>query len=428
MFPPRSITQALMIFLAMTWVVSAAEQSPPAPLDLQACFELAVLQSETLGLAREEIEKAQAQYLEALGGMLPRISVGAEQRWQDPSESRGNNGNTRRSGERDTFEATVSLRQTLFSGFRDFHTLAARSAGKQAVAGDLARARQLLYLDTADLFYQLSAAESSLRLLDEERQALLSRVEEIERRIALGRSRSGDRLLARADLAEVLVSFEQTQGVVSATRELLAFLTGRPAAEIRIQDSTPFPQPDRLERYVQNALSRPDIRAALERTRQSERDLSARKGEFLPTVNLDAGFTPASAPRADNDWNIALTMEIPLFEGGITRARVKEGKALVRQAEINLQLAERTAKTEVRTAYNDFLAKSMEVVRLQELAAVSGQNLEVQRRDYERGIASNLDVLTALRQYHRARRGLAMAEAAARNTLVRLAVASGETP
>ena len=39
---------------------------PPGPFDLQTCFELAVLRSETLGMKEEDIRVAQARYWQAV--------------------------------------------------------------------------------------------------------------------------------------------------------------------------------------------------------------------------------------------------------------------------------------------------------------------------------------------------------------------------
>src|SRR3989344_916908 len=48
---------------------------PPGPFDLQPCFELAVLRSETLVMRQEDVRVAQARYWQAVGAVLPKVHL-----------------------------------------------------------------------------------------------------------------------------------------------------------------------------------------------------------------------------------------------------------------------------------------------------------------------------------------------------------------
>ncbi|HYE74904.1 MAG TPA: TolC family protein, partial [Blastocatellia bacterium] len=171
---------------------------------------------------------------------------------------------------------------------------------------------------------------------------------------------------------------------------------------------------------------RPDVIAALYARKSAEKQLSAAKGEHWPTISAEGNYYLKQNPDSDRDWNVLLTFDLPLFEGGIIEARVRERKALLRSSELNLDLIRRTAVREVRTAYNDFIASAAQVVRLQETVKLTTENYRVQSEDYTRGVVNRLEVLQALQQMHQARRQLQDAQIAAQNQLVRLHVAAGE--
>jgi outer membrane protein TolC len=288
------------------------------------------------------------------------------------------------------------------------------------------RTRQTLYLDVADVFYQIVSYEKDLVILEKLAQALTDRVNELERRVKLGKSRASEVLTAETDLSDAKVTVESVRGLLGASRELAAFLTGVPTAQLKLKEQKPFPQVEAMEAYLQESGERPDVLAAAQRERAAQRTLSVAKGEHLPSASVEANYFARDEPRSKRDWNIFLTIDIPIFEGGAIEARVRENKALVRQSELDLSQLQRTADKDVRTAYNNFVASVAQYVRLQELVKTAEQTYEVQRQDYARGVSSNLDVLNALQQYQQAARRLLSTEMDARVNLVRLHVAAGK--
>ena len=411
---------------------------PPGPFDLQICFELAVLRSETLGMKEEDIRVAEARYWQAVGSVLPKIHLMASEQWQNKSggsrssvfggsfDSGSSTGDfSSGGGSSDRFNSRINVKQPLFNGFREFNAAAAGKADIEARRHDKERSFQLLYLDVADVFYQILMYEGDLRVLGEIRDALDRRVGELEKRVSLGKSRPGELLAAKSDIAETQVTVEQIRGLLGASRELLSFLTGVPAAALKLADAKSLPTAEAVEIYLRNTGERPDILAAIEAERSARRQLSAAKSGHWPTISAEGNYYLKEHPESDREWNIFLTFDLPLFEGGVIEARVTEQKALVRSSELNLGQLRRTADKDVKTAYNNFISSMAQVASLKEAEKVTAQNFEIQSRDYELGIVANLDVLDALRQKNEASRRLLDAEMDARVNLIRLHVAAG---
>lgn len=415
---------------------------PPGPFDLQTCFELSVLRSETLGMKEEDIRIAQAQYWQAVSAILPKVHLLVSESLRNKSGSGGGSSgviDTSGSGDTqffgsgggsrpDSFSSRINVKQPIFSGFREFNAGQAAGASVRARTHDRRRANQLLYLDVADVFYQCLMYEGDLRILSSVQKTLRDRIVELEKWVKLGKSRTGELLMAQSDLAGSQVIVEQTKGLLGASRELLAFLTGVPAAALKLEDKTPFPKSEAVEAYLRGTGERSDILAAIEMERSARKQLSAVKGEHWPTINAEGNYYLKQSPDRDQEWNIFLTFDLPIFEGGIIESRVSEQKALVRQSQLSLEQLRRTADKDVRVAYNNFIAAAAQVLRLKEATSISKENFRVQSEDYKLGIVTNLDVLAALRQMYDQRQKLLDAEMEARINLVRLHVAAGETP
>jgi outer membrane protein len=288
--------------------------------------------------------------------------------------------------------------------------------------------RQLLYQDVADMFYQTLAEERQLRIAGENVETLQRRVQELERRVELGKSRPAEQLQARADWLDSRAQREELVGALTASRELLAFLTRVPADRLKLRDDSPLPEPGVLRDWIQHAMGRPDLQAARDNERASQKAIDATVAEYSPTVSVSGSYTPYADPKAERDWSAMLTVDMPIFEGHITAARIKERKAQLRQRQLDLAMLERSSMKEVRAAHARFISAAAELERLREFEAVAIENMEAQKADYERGAASNLDYLTAVNRMHQAKIRLAGGESRARTLWARLICAAGETP
>ncbi|NUN93212.1 MAG: TolC family protein [Verrucomicrobiae bacterium] len=405
----------------------AAVPPRPGPYDLLTCYELAVLRSETLGMKEEEVRVAEARYWQAVGGILPQVrSITSEDLQNAPGAQASGETSQGSSFGKDRFSTRLRATQPLFQGFREFNAAAAARANTESLRQSARRFRQTLYREVAGVFYQTRSHEGDLRILGDIEAALRERIEELDKRVRLGKSRSSELLTARTDLANVGVLIEQARGLLGASRELLAFLTGLRADALTLKETQQLPGPVALEDYLRHTGERSDILAAISAERAAARQLSAAKGEFWPAISVTGDYYLNQHPDRARKWEISLTCELPIFDGGILAAKVSEQKARLRASTLNLDQIRRDAEREVRTAYNDFISSLARWLRLEETCRIAAQAWEMQKKDYRQGVSSNLDVLNALRQMHEARRNRHDAEMAMRANLVRLHVAAGD--
>jgi len=403
---------------------------PGGYLDLERCYELALLRMESVGLSEEDIRVAQARYWQAVGAALPSLKVIGEQAiYNDRLASFGVNSaggpgldidNTPRS-------ARVSLKVPLFSGLRDIET--AKAARSEIAGARLTRTRLLqnLYLDVAESFYQVLQYEDDLAILADIEKTLTERVADQERRVRLGKSRESELIQSRNALVQARVTVERTRGLLASSRELLLFYIGLPSGQLQLRDTAP-PPPHRLTLadYLDKTGQRPDILASIEAGRSARAQLSAAKGEHWPNISFEGNYYAYDSDNIQTgEWNGFLTVEIPLFEGGSIEARVNENKALFARSQLDLSLLQREAVRDVRTAWSNFHSTLAELARLEEATATAQANYQAQLADYELGVVNSLDVLEALRTLHDTRRDHATARHTLRLDLIKLHVAAG---
>jgi len=403
----------------------------PHALDLQTCFQLTAVRDDSLKISMYDIYVAQAQLSQSLAALWPTFTATNQQQFLHYRNSGGNSisilGNSTVSGNRNyTSQSHVTMNYTLFNGGQNWNTIGANDAAIAAKRETLARNYQTIYQDVAQAFYDVLEYDGDMVIQADLIDALKARVDDLQDRVKLGRSRPAELLQAQTDLANAKVTYEQQRGSVNAAEETLAFYIGLPAGTFTLKDTQKLPSAAQLEAYLARSGSRPDVLSQLESLRQAERNASAAEGELLPTITANGDFLSSQDP-ASNQIDATMTLEasLPIFDGGLIIGQIHEKKELVRQSRLNVEQLKRTADEDTRTAYANFEASIAQVLVLREAAQLAAKNFEAQIDDYRRGVVSNLDVLTSLQDYQNARLGLHNANMQARLNLINLHVAAG---
>ncbi|MCC7299741.1 MAG: TolC family protein [Verrucomicrobia bacterium] len=401
------------LFLAVTglFLLFAVPSSRAAEINLSTAYELALAKSESLQISVAEWRAAEARYRQAIGAVWPEVSAKGDTKWNPDSDSR---------------RAGVSASWIVFDGFRNARAANARQADSLARSLDTEHARLLLYEDVADVFYQIRSFQNQRESAQEQIKALESRAAELERRIKLGRSKQSDLLTTLSQIAEVKITIEQLNQSCAASLELLAFMTGQPASSLQVVDQTPLPAVDQVDKYLMAATGRSDIKAGEAGVEASRFDMQAAKSDRAPKVTLDGNSYLYRDPQTQNEWDIVLSVEIPLFDKGRRSARIAEASQQLRISELRLAELQRSSERDVRQAYQSLFYELKQWSELQAAIGVSSDTLALLQKDYELGRVNNLDVLSATVQYWALRRREAALANQLRADMIHLHVAAGK--
>lgn len=403
MFSPALATAGLTLLLV-------AGSAAAGELTLAGAYALAVAKSESIGMAEAEWSAAEARYRQAVGAMWPEVTA---------------RGETTRAGDTSATRAGLGVGWTVFNGFRNARTADARRQEGLAQSNAVERARQLLYEDVADVFFQVLSCRAQRAASEEQLKTLAARSAELDRRLQLGLAKRSDLLATSNQAAEVRLALAELDQSHAAAAELLGFLTGRDAADLQPCDRSPLPDPGRVETYLAAVDGRADLRAGEALVAAAAAEAAAARAERLPRVTLDGTASPLRDPEEQDEWDLTLRVELPLFDGGTRTAKGAERWALSRVSELRLAGLRRSARLDVRQAYQAVYYGLRQWAELQAAIAVATETLAVVRKDYELGRVNNLEVLSASFQLW----GLRLREAARaqqlRAGLVHLHVAAG---
>ena len=221
---------------------------------------------------------------------------------------------------------------------------------------------------------------------------------------------------------------ELTRSQEATAGQLLGFLTGLERVETtEPSDIVPPPTMESEETYAARVDRRPDVQTAREAWQVAKRQVLVAQGDVWPDVDVEANYyTKRVGAAEDIDWDVLLTVDVPLFQGGKVAGQLREALSRARQAKLELGRAQRAAALDVRQAYARLQGAIAGRDALAQALQAAEDNYRLQVEDYRVSLVNNLDVLQALQALQNARRDTLHAQYEAKRRYWQLRVAVGE--
>ncbi len=370
------------------------------------------------------IHEAEARRLAALeaepqarGVLFPQISADGD--WAE-NETKGvgffqddATGDVRQGDvktERDGYQWSVSLRQTLF---RWDQIIGLRRADKVVARAEADReaAQQDLIVRVTQRYFDVLAAEDQLLAIHANRNAIARQLEQAKQRFEVG-------LIAITDVQESQAAYDRAGAdEIAAKRQLatargyLREITGSYIDELAAPtEDLPLstPNPEQESAWVELSLAQ---NLTLVASRIDERlardDIALRRTGHYPTVDLVASTGESeydieqrgasgqisSYENPGEDTRIGIQFSIPLFSGGVTSSQVRESVYLHRASLESLQRVTRETERQARDAYLGVLSEISRVKALERAVESSRTALEATQAGFDVGTRTIVDVL-----------------------------------
>jgi multidrug efflux system outer membrane protein len=221
---------------------------------------------------------------------------------------------------------------------------------------------------------------------------------------------------------------EESLRQVHSRRDLLAFLIGAPELESGIVE-VPVPAEDRsLETYLAQAPNRPDIQAAQASVKSVKNLLHVARADYLPSLNATANSYTDRKDAGDPDWDVLLSVDVPIWNWGGRQGAVGAADAVLKQEEQEMQLALRQAELEIRDAHRNYLTAKRQMELQQRTVDLARRDYEMQVRDDAQGLVTNLEVFASLDRLNNAELALNNARLEEKLAAINLQIAAGARP
>ena len=366
----------------------ASRSSPLQPLNLtlRDALTAAVDNNPDVLLYRERIGAARGQMQTQLGTLLPNLSSTVRQTRQ--TQFRGSFGlDPVRSDPFSIFDARINASQNLLSVSLIQRWRASREllhvseSESESRKFDTMASVALTYMEGLKAMGMVKMHEANQHVMND----LLGLIKQRQRAgVATGLD------LARLDAQ--LASERQQTSVASYSVEraklnllnLLALPYSTPLA--LIDDFHPdVLDPPAIQAAVEDALKqRPEVVAQATRVRATELTYSSITGERLPSLVAqgDYGLIGNRWNNSLDTYNVALLLQVPIFDGGQREGRIAESRSQLRQEALRLQSILNQVKMEVHDAMVSLTAAKNQVEIAQYGMRAASKELELARERY----------------------------------------------
>lgn len=387
-------------------------QSMDKEITLEQALAMALTNNPELAASSFDADAALANKDAAQGALWPVISAQAgyarhldDQRLV-PARYNGEPGTF---GD-DIFSGDFLVRAPLFMGGKRINAFRAADLMYQSAAHDLARTREELVFNVASVFYTILAQKSLIDSLEFSATTLEGHLKRINDMIDAQKAARVDRLRTEVRLSSVRTALVREKNVLKIQYRLLATLMGiKPMGnELRITGSLKpsIPATASPENLTKTALkNRPDYLSARKKLEAQARRVDVARAGHSPDIWLIGAYggrwaaDPTDQPPGADDWEdvgrVGVNIELPIFEGGQTRARIREERAKLAAAQKRLQHLEFLIRLDVDTALANMTSAEERVRTTEKAVELAKESLRIEQEKYELGRGAILDVLDA---------------------------------
>ncbi len=170
------------------------------------------------------------------------------------------------------------------------------------------------------------------------------------------------------------------------------------------------PLPSFQEAEAQAGKQNPQLAAALASMRAANQEVAVAWNSFLPSLGLDYfygidannfaanGFEPGTFPRRpvrNLGYAAWATLDLPIWNWGASRSKVKSAHLQRDQAQVELSFAQRKMVADLKTLYSEAQTGRSELESLRQSADLAAESLRLTTLRYQAGEATVLEVVDA---------------------------------
>ncbi|MFQ6040460.1 MAG: TolC family protein [Candidatus Poribacteria bacterium] len=420
-------------------------QQEPTTFTLQESIVFAKENSKSIKIAQENIELAKGKVNEALSAMLPNLSGGGsytyfieppvildEKTMADmqkalssifppgmsippstegeatipPGAETPQQGPTRIEADKHNYKVSATLQQPLFTWGKLLNNYKQAKLNLQAAEQGLESAKQQLEFDVTNAFYGVVLAQEFVTVSEKAVAQVEKHVQTANDLFEAGVATNFDVLRASVQLANVRSQLIKAKNALRLAKEGFKITLGLPLdAEVDVDGQLAYqPQEVDLGELLKLAQgNRPDLKQLELQEQAGEKLVNIAKAGNKPNLmflsNYDANFSTGYEEGVDRDWkkswNITLALNIPIFDGLATRARVKQAKSGLNQIKLGKSQLLDGIQLEVKSAYLALQEAQALLDAQRETVQQAEEGLRIANLQHENGMITSVELTDA---------------------------------
>lgn len=390
-------------------------------MDLLQAYDAARLQDASVLASRATAAAGRERLPQARSQLFPSISANAQQtsnRLQSTTPNFQGIEQTQNSNYPSSNQ-TVTLRQPLY---RPFITAQLRQARAQIddTEATLAQEEQSLAVRVASAYFEAMLSLDQLALVAAQRTTITTQLDVTRKTFAGGAGTRTDIDETQARLDQIMATEIEARQNVDFTRRQLEVLVNQPVAALSTLNVAKLellePQPNFLEAWIDKAeQSSPQLKSLRAQLEAAREDVSKANSGHKPTLDAVVQWQRSQSENVTNSTNrytnstMGLQLSIPIFQGGYVSSQVRQAVAAQERASQLLEAGRRDLGVRVFREFRGVLENVPKVKALERALASADQLVVSNRKSFQAGSRTVVDILNAEQQRTLVLRDLAQA-------------------
>ena len=406
----NSKTVRLILLILFLSFCAGSLSAETKNLSLDQCLQTAYQNNQTLLQLQEKINSAGYKIEETRSGFYPQFSFGASYtrlgsvpEFETPAMSFGDiqiPAITIKSGTENNYNLKLSYQQPLFTWgkIRNGYNISQR--GLSLAKEEFRRNKQEIKFNVVSLFYNIVLARELIKVREESITSLGDHLKTVQDRYDKGYASQFDVLRAKVQLANSQPPLVQAKNLYQNATDNLKNLLGIDIKDsVNVEGSLGFDSMEVDQAQAEDFAfqNRSELKQIDEQKRISQLSLSIAKAGNKPSVVGAANFLYErpyySIDKWKTDWNFTLALNIPIFDGFLTRSKVSEAKSDLKQLGVSENQIKDFIKLEITQTISNLNLARENILSQQENVTQAKEGLRIAKVQYQNGLLTNLELL-----------------------------------
>jgi len=428
---------AVVVFCASPITVSPAAERTLTVADAR---RLAVEFNRQYLSSQEEVIKAGAEVTKARAGAFPSVNVlgNYNRNFDIPSffVQAGDETIEFKAGFKNSYNASLVVDQSIWQGGKVWTAWSIARDYRKYADASAAQARSEVIYRSEVLFYGLILEQSRLVVLQKSYEAASQNLVVVEKQYSQGIVSEFELLRARVEKSNLEPEILQAESDLRLVEKRLKSFLGLELSDtiLVVEDpvDTSLARLPSLDESLAIALEkRPEMQEAGHLREISRKAVKIARAGYWPSLSAQARYDWQSQSddftlheNISKTWSAGLSLQIPVFNGGLTRGEVTQALADHRVAMLHESQVRDDVRLEVEGAH-DRVVQARQALEVQRnTIAQAEEGLRIANLRYESGVGTLLEVLSAQAALTQARRIEAEAKFAFRRARAGLKLAT----
>jgi outer membrane protein TolC len=443
-FTSASVLVSLLIPVLVSAQAPQAPPVPPGPLTLDQVLALAEPRSELMQVATQSVRRAEGDEVRAGAGLRPQLTVSTSYDRALASEfsgvfddffpSDGTDGlQDLPFGRVNTWRATVSFSQNLWSGGRNGAQVAVAASGHETASLGLSTTRAQLLFDATQAYYDAVLSQRLVLIAAATLEQAGETLRQTEAGLSAGTQPEFEVLRARVSRDSQLPVLIRQRVNRDIAHLRLKRILDLPAdydlqladalgdenlpppsvfAErvVAVEKALGFADPDAVTFQGTAALPmRTVVAQAASAVKLSEASLKLTEAQAMPSASLLSTYSRIAYPEDPfaptfnrSNWTIGATLSVPVLTGGRQKGNELVARAELEQARLQQRQTEELAALDTRSAWAELFAAQAAWAATAGTVQQASRAYEIAEVRYTAGVSTQLELSDARLQRQQA--------------------------